>query len=47
MKTGRPEHYILSPATLLRDVRLVFVNVRKRIANMLRVRPPLHIVLHP
>ena len=38
MKTGRPEYYIPSPETISRDVRNVFVNVRKRIAKMLQVR---------
>ena len=37
MKTGRPEIYIPSPETVSRDVRNVFVNVRKRIAKMLQV----------
>lgn len=37
MKTGRPEYYIPSPDTVSRDVRKVFVNVRKRIAKMLQV----------
>src|SRR5438552_4035039 len=36
MKTGRPEYYIPSPTTILRDVKQVFVNVRKRIAKMLQ-----------
>lgn len=36
MKTGRPEYYIPSPSTVSRDVKLVFVNVRKRIAKMLQ-----------
>ncbi|KAG2739596.1 hypothetical protein P692DRAFT_201676749, partial [Suillus brevipes Sb2] len=36
MKTGRPEYYIPSPSTVSRDVKLVFVNVRKRIARMLQ-----------
>jgi hypothetical protein len=37
MKTGRPEYYIPSPSTVSRDVRLVFANVRKRMAKMLKV----------
>jgi hypothetical protein len=37
MKTGRPEHYIPSPSTVSRDVRLVFANARNRIAKMLQV----------
>jgi hypothetical protein len=37
MKTGRPEYHIPSPETVSRDVRNVFVNVRKRIAKMLKV----------
>jgi hypothetical protein len=36
MKTGRPEYYIPSPATVSRDVKKVFVNVRKRLARMLQ-----------
>ena len=36
MKTGRPEYYIPSPTTILRDVKQVFVNVHKRIAKMLQ-----------
>jgi hypothetical protein len=36
MRTGRLEYYILSPSTVSRDVKLVFVNVRKRIACMLQ-----------
>lgn len=37
MKTGRPELYIPSPATVSRDVRLVFTRTRQRIAEMLNV----------
>jgi hypothetical protein len=37
MKTGRPEYYIPSPTTVSRDVKKVFVNVRKRMATMLQV----------
>src|SRR6266704_4747287 len=36
MKTGRPEYHIPSPETVSRDVRNVFVNVRKRIAKILQ-----------
>jgi hypothetical protein len=36
MKTGRPEYYIPSPSTVSRDVKKVFVNVRKHIAKMLQ-----------
>ncbi|KIK42769.1 hypothetical protein CY34DRAFT_65992, partial [Suillus luteus UH-Slu-Lm8-n1] len=36
MKTGRPEYYIPSPSTVSHDVKLVFANVRKRIARMLQ-----------
>jgi hypothetical protein len=38
MKTGRPEYYIPSPSTVSRDVKQVFVRVRKRMAKMLQVR---------
>ena len=41
MKTGRPEYYLPSPSTVSRDVRLVFVNARKRIAKMPQVRQSL------
>ncbi|KDQ56489.1 hypothetical protein JAAARDRAFT_132649 [Jaapia argillacea MUCL 33604] len=37
MKTGRPEHYLPSQSTVSRDVRLVFVNCRRRIAMMLKM----------
>jgi hypothetical protein len=37
MKTGRPGYNILSPSTVSRDVKDVFVRVRKRIAKMLQV----------
>jgi hypothetical protein len=37
MKTGRPHHYLPSPSTVGRDVRQVFVQVWRRIANLLRV----------
>ena len=39
MKTGRPGYHIPSPETVSRDVKMVFVNVRKRIAKMLQVVP--------
>lgn len=38
MKTGRPDYYIPSAATLSRDVKNVFVRVRGRIAKGLKVR---------
>ena len=37
MKTGRLAYQIPSPETVSRDVKNVFVRVRKRIANMLQV----------
>jgi hypothetical protein len=37
MKTGQPEYYIPHPTTVSRDTQLVFANVRKCIAKMLRV----------
>jgi hypothetical protein len=37
MKTGRPSYYIPSPSTVSRDVRMVFMMVRVRIAKMLQV----------
>lgn len=37
MKTGRPEYSLPSPETVSRDVKKVFVRVRKRIAKMLQV----------
>ena len=37
MKTGRPEHYLPSRFTVSRDVKDVFVKVRKRIGEMLQV----------
>jgi len=36
MKTGRPEYYIPSLATVSHDVKKVFANARKRIAKMLQ-----------
>jgi hypothetical protein len=41
MKTGRPEYYIPSPETVSRDVKKVFVRVRKRIAKLLKVKSTL------
>lgn len=38
MKTGRPDYHIPSMQTVSRDVKKVFVQVRKRIAKMLQVR---------
>ena len=37
MKTGRPGYHIPSAETLSRDVKRVFVEVRKRISQMLKV----------
>ena len=37
MKTGRPEYYLPSCSTVSRDVKEVFIRVRKRIAKMLQV----------
>jgi hypothetical protein len=37
MKTGRPGYQIPSAETVSRDVKKVFVQVRKHIANMLKV----------
>jgi hypothetical protein len=37
MKTGRPEYHIPSPETVSRDVKKVFLRVRKRMAKMLQV----------
>lgn len=37
MKTGRPEYYLPSQSTVSRDVRLVFVNVWKRMAKLMQV----------
>ncbi|KDR65506.1 hypothetical protein GALMADRAFT_148651 [Galerina marginata CBS 339.88] len=36
MKTGRPEYYIPSSETVSRDIKTVFVSVRKRLAKMLQ-----------
>ncbi|THH16129.1 hypothetical protein EW146_g4452 [Bondarzewia mesenterica] len=36
IKMGRPEHYIPSPSTVSRDVRLVFANCHKQILKMLQ-----------
>jgi hypothetical protein len=38
MKTGRPEYYLPSEATVSRDVKKVFMKARSRIATMLKVR---------
>jgi hypothetical protein len=38
MKTGRPEYYVPSAATVSKDVQLVFGRSRERIAKMLQVR---------
>lgn len=35
MKTGRPNYHIPSPATVSRDVKLVFAKTRERVACML------------
>jgi len=37
MKTGRPEYYLPSKLTVSRDVRFIFVNVRKCMAKMMQV----------
>lgn len=37
MKSGRLDMYIPSPSTVSRDVRLVFIKTRQRIARMLEV----------
>ena len=36
MKTGRPEYYLPSRFTVSRDVKEVFIKVRKRVAQMLQ-----------
>ncbi len=36
MKTGRPDHYLPSAATVSRDVKRVFARCRTRVAKMLR-----------
>ncbi|KDR70618.1 hypothetical protein GALMADRAFT_48478, partial [Galerina marginata CBS 339.88] len=36
MKTGRPEYYLPSPETVSRDVKTVFVAIRKHLAKMLQ-----------
>lgn len=38
MKTGRPGYYVPSPSTVSRDVKVVFVRTRSRVARFLRVR---------
>jgi hypothetical protein len=40
LKTGRPEYRLPSPATVSRDVKQVFINMRKRIAAKLKVNLP-------
>ncbi|KDQ65205.1 hypothetical protein JAAARDRAFT_116380, partial [Jaapia argillacea MUCL 33604] len=45
MKTGRPEYYILSPSTILRDVHWVFANCWQRMAKMMRVSIRNHVKL--
>jgi hypothetical protein len=37
MKTGRPGYHIPSVMTVVRDVKRVFENARKRIAKILQV----------
>ena len=37
MKIGQPHQYIPSESTVSRDVRMVFMGARKRIAELLRV----------
>jgi len=37
MKTGRPGYQVPSPETVSRDVKKVFVRVRKRIGKTLQV----------
>ncbi|KAF6744788.1 hypothetical protein DFP72DRAFT_757427, partial [Ephemerocybe angulata] len=39
MKTGRPQHWIPSPSTVIRDTKLSFVKTRARIAQLLRDHP--------
>ncbi|KAG6913256.1 hypothetical protein DXG01_008365 [Tephrocybe rancida] len=39
MKTGRPEYWIPSAATVSRDVRLVFARARERIGKILQTSP--------
>lgn len=41
MKTGQPEYYLPHPSTILHDVRLVFVQTRRRVTKMLQVRSPI------
>src|SRR5271168_102923 len=45
MKTGRPEYPIPSAETVSRDVRNVFVNVRKRLAKILQVSTMIYVFL--
>ena len=37
MKTGQPEYYIHHPTTISCGIWLIFANMHKRIAKMLRV----------
>ena len=45
MKTRRPEYHIPSAETVSRDIRIVFVNIRRRIAKILRVSTMIYIFL--
>ena len=47
MRTGRPEHYIPHPSTVLHDVKVIFTNAQNQIAKMLQVSrvPPTLLVL--
>ncbi|KAG2741578.1 hypothetical protein P692DRAFT_20685776, partial [Suillus brevipes Sb2] len=36
MKMGRPEYYLPSSSTVLRDAKLVFAKVRQHVAQMLQ-----------
>ncbi|KIL00685.1 hypothetical protein PAXRUDRAFT_129181 [Paxillus rubicundulus Ve08.2h10] len=36
IKTGRPEYYLLSPSTVLQDIKLIFAWTHQRIASMLQ-----------
>jgi hypothetical protein len=46
MKTGRPEYHIPSPETVSRDVRNVFIHVRKHVAKMLQVSTVRYVLLN-
>ena len=37
VKCGRPGFYVPSPTTVSRDVKVVFISTRKRLAKMLQV----------